>query len=72
MENDKLKLILDKTGYDFNYQIEESHVLSLMQQAYNLGKDENNIGIKHVMDKVMRQDTPLSIYQTLDSLLKTT
>lgn len=36
----QVKDILDNSGYDFNYQIEESHVYSLMELAYHLGKSE--------------------------------
>jgi len=37
--NRKLADILKKSGYDFDYPITESHILSLMQQAYKLGSN---------------------------------
>lgn len=37
MYSEKVKSILDNSGYDFDYPITAEHVLSLMQQCYELG-----------------------------------
>lgn len=40
MENDKIQEILDNSGYDFKYQVVESHVYSLMQAAVDMAQDK--------------------------------